>query len=131
MKVVVVTGSRDATTAQLARLERDLDAAKPDLVVVGDCPDGFHRAERRPMKSIDAAAERWCDQNGVETMRGIARWKFRGKAAGPRRNTVVALVAGALKRDTHERHTVVRLEYPGSGHGTYDCMEKLTRQGVE
>jgi hypothetical protein len=128
VRITVVTGTRDATPTQLARLVRDLEESRPELVVVGDCPDGFHKLERRPMKSIDAAAETWCDAHGIETIRGIARWRKRGKAAGPRRNQAMAVVAGALRRD---RHVVTLLAYPGSGTGTQDAMARFAKEGLE
>jgi hypothetical protein len=127
LRITVVTGTRDATPEQLARLRDALDRAKPDLVIVGDCPDRWNKDDGRRMRSIDKATEDWCELKGVETMRGIARWLRRGKAAGPRRNHYLAAVAAALLKN---ECTVSFIKYPGKGTGTLDCVGRLQDMGI-
>jgi hypothetical protein len=126
VRVTVVTGSRAATPEQLAELRSDLEAAQPELVIVGDCPDTFDEWDNRRY-SIDKATEDWCDAKGVEAMCGRARWRRRGKGAGPRRNHALAITAAGLAATGHD---VSYLDYPGNGTGTQDCVARLERAGI-
>ena len=105
MKTVIVTGGRDYEDRQ--RVWEALDAARPDLLVVGDAT------------GADAWARSWAHSRGVRLEIHAADWQVYGRRAGPLRN-------GAML-GSHPDAVVVA--FPG-GRGTADCVRQARRAGM-
>lgn len=111
---ILVTGSRawtDYNTLSKSLAIEVTNAMRSglDVVVVhGDCPTG-----------ADAMAQRFCEENDIETERHPADWSV-GKKAGPLRNQhMVDLGAD------------ICLAYPIAGsRGTLHCMKAAKTAGI-
>jgi hypothetical protein len=115
--VVVVTGSRDATTDRdwhvifnvLDRAHRD----KPiTLIVQGGA------------RGADAVAAEWAKHNDVRVMEYVADWKTQGRSAGPIRNR---LMIREQKPDVVIGFSNKPLE---QSKGTKSCLQIAGEQGV-
>ena len=82
---------------------------QPFTVVHGGCPTG-----------ADAIVDRWCRRRFYEPIVYPADWTQYGKAAGPVRNTSMALAGG----------NVCVAFNRGNSSGTVDMMEKCRRQNI-
>lgn len=115
MRIALVTGTRRDLTPEGEQFVIDqILEYGADLVIVGDCPTG-----------VDAVA-RGCSWWSVEPF--AADWNRFGKAAGPKRNRVMVLVADAYR---HEHH-VETLAFPaGESRGTRNCIALAKGQGLQ
>jgi hypothetical protein len=80
--VAIVTGSRHWTDT--VALTEILDELAPAMVIQG----GAEGADRQ--------SREWCDRTGVPCIEVPALWTAHGKAAGPKRNTLMLRVAKTL-----------------------------------
>lgn len=115
--VVVVTGSRDATTDQ-------------DYHVIFNVLDRVHR--NRPITLIvqggangaDALAEEWARKNDVRVVTYAADWDKHGRAAGPIRNRTMIR---EQKPDVVVGFSNKALE---ASKGTKSCLQIAGEQGI-
>lgn len=68
---------------------------------------------------IDALAATWAKSRGLRHTRVPADWKKHGKAAGPKRNRIMAQLADAL------------IAIPGAGTGTRSMIREAERCDLE
>lgn len=119
---VIVTGWRDWPRegkyfiwAELDRLRSrfglDYWPAGAVTIAQGECPYG----------GVDLWAKEWAEFHHQLVDPFPAEWDKLGKAAGPRRNTVMVGNGANLC-----------LGFPGpNSKGTWDCLEKATNAGIE
>lgn len=116
---VIITGSRNwegqwaeqricAVLRALEILSETVDN-RPITWVHGGCPIG-----------ADAIADRWCRRRMYEPVVYEADWAKLGKAAGPIRNTNMALAGGDVCVGFNR----------GNSNGTVDMMEKARRHNI-
>lgn len=128
MKVVVITGSRHWDNR--AAIERVMIGA--ECLIVGDCPD--QRGPRlikqgAAIRSADAIATLIAKEWDIIAVVCEADWEKYGRAAGPRRNRVIAQEA-VKARDAEldvECHAFFWDGNPSSG--TADCTRALESAG--
>lgn len=104
---LLVTGSRFYSRGEMVwgALEQ-VRSRHPGLhLLVGDCPTG-----------VDAMALAWAREQGVPVQVVEADWKQYGRAAGPKRNEVMA-----------KRRPNLVLVFPG-GAGTTDMLRRARRR---
>jgi len=115
---VIVCGSRDWEGIHAAnRIHHVLDAVEvmayqlrsPLTFVHGGCPTG-----------ADAICDRWCRRRGYEPVIFAANWAKLGNAAGPIRNSAVAISGGDM---------CIGFLKDNSG-GTIDMMGKAKANGI-
>jgi hypothetical protein len=70
-------------------------------------------------RGVDKLGERWARAHGVPVDRYPAQWDRDGKAAGYKRNTVMAILADAL----------IAL-WDGKSRGTKHMIDEATRRGL-
>lgn len=103
--IVIICGSRGFIDYEF--INRHLDHffknQKPDEIIHGDCKD-----------SADMCAKRYAEENGIKCTPYPAEWKKYGKAAGPIRNTTMAVVG------TH------CIGFNAGTDGTTDMLKKAT-----
>jgi hypothetical protein len=113
---VIATGWRD--WPELRRdwvwLHLDESVLPPDgdrlVLVHGQCPKG----------GADLWAEEWAHRRGFAVERHPADWDRFGKAAGPKRNSLMVSLGGDLC-----------VAFPGPGStGTWDCVRKAADAGM-
>lgn len=104
---LIVCGGRDFDAAAWAW--DVLDWLAPSLVIHGDCRTG-----------ADRIAHEWAVDRGVDVVTVPALWKPHGRAAGPRRNKLMARlgIADAV------------LAFPG-GKGTASMVHEARRAGLK
>ena len=115
MKAIIVCGSREWGDSHL--ICKTLEAAKPNLVIHGDC------------RGADRIAGNWATNSDIASVLAIpAQWKTHGRSAGPRRN---AEMLGALLefRDRGYDVAVHAFLLPTS-RGTRDMLAKARAAGV-
>lgn len=103
---VLVCGGRDYDDRD--RVYAELDALRPSFVMAGDAT------------GADRLATLWVVSRRVDHEFFFARWKTRGKAAGPIRN----------QRMLDEGKPDLVLAFPG-GRGTADMVARARKAGVE
>lgn len=122
---VIVTGWRDWPEAGKWFVWRELDQLRWRIkcevphglplggivIVEGECPYG----------GVDLFAKQWAEDRGQLVDPFPADWDGLGKAAGPRRNTVMV---------GHGADLCIGFPGPGS-NGTWDCLKKATTAGIE
>jgi hypothetical protein len=108
MKVVVVTGSRDWSDAEL--LGRTLAAYHPDLIVEGGA------------RGADTLAREWAHGAGIHCVTMPADWDRWGKSAGARRNIEM------LER--YPNALVIAFPLPSS-KGTWHCVFEARKREHE
>lgn len=106
MTFVGVCGGRDFTDAELVARVMSANTTKGDAVVHGDA------------RGLDRLADQWAVSNGLHVIRIPALWVAFRKAAGPRRNAVIAALP--------LRKLVV---FPG-GNGTRDMFGRAVEAGI-
>lgn len=115
---VITTGSRDwegpwgehRIHAVLRSLEIVAGTIDQNLQIVhGGCPTG-----------ADAIVDRWCRRRFYEPIVYEAKWAEYGNAAGPIRNSNMALAGGDVCVAFNR----------GNSQGTVDMMEKARRQNI-
>lgn len=113
---VVCTGWRDWPESNKYWIWQHLDdtiliVASGDAVIVhGQCPKG----------GADLWVEQWAHARGMKVERHPADWDRYGKAAGPKRNTLMVSLG-----------VNVCYAFPGPGsRGTWDCMQKASEAGA-
>ncbi len=108
-RALLVTGSRSLEDWGLVKAE--LEAERPNIVIVGDCPTG-----------VDAFTRVWCICQSVTCRVYKADWRKHGRAAGPLRNSEM------VRRAVELGATV--LAFPRGGPGTRDCIFQAKRAGL-
>jgi hypothetical protein len=111
-RVFVVTGSRESAYSLCELVGFTLYLAKPEFLILGDCPTG-----------VDAYAKAWAILAGVRYERHIADW--RGplrKKAGPARNGKMVARGVLLEAEV--------IAFPRRGPGTRDCMKQASAAGL-
>jgi len=107
-RCAIVTGGRDYDNR--ARVDVTLDRFKPDLVIEGGAT------------GADQLAREWAEDRGVHHAIVPALWKKLDRAAGPKRNTVMAEILKALETSGCE---CVVYAFPGN-RGTASCVSIAT-----
>lgn len=106
---LLVAGSR--TWKDRDAVRDYLNVAKPDLLIVGDCPTG-----------ADLFAREWGEDRHVPMAINYALWKQEGKAAGPKRNERMFLY--------DKPELVVCFRSNGMSPGTDDVIRRAKMLGV-
>lgn len=115
MKAVIITGSRHWHNSRAAISAVQAACSDARIIIHGDCNSG-----------IDAIAERLTHSG--EALPMPAQWGRHGRAAGPRRNAQMVIVAEALRECgwSVECHA-----FPGpSSKGTWDMVRKCKAAGI-
>jgi hypothetical protein len=126
MPVILVTGSRNLR--EQALVFDALTARAPDLVLVGDCPDGADRFARAWCLRNGVRAEIYCasrephDWPSLSTVFLVSDWRVDGRKAGPLRNAPMVKRAAELGASA--------LAFPRGGPGTAGCIRLARAAGL-
>ena len=114
MNICIVTGTRRNTRKRV--VSHWLAMLSPDLVIVGDAA------------GVDAEAREFCHARGIDCIIVPAHWQKHGKAAGPRRNQIMAGL-GRLFQDRGD--DVVYGAFPDEDSvGTHDAARRFEEAGI-
>lgn len=109
MRIALVTGTR--TDNRDGVISDALRRYGPDFVLVGDAT------------GVDAETAYACQRYGWDHAIAPALWGKYDKAAGPRRNDLLAFLAAAVAAYTASEPTVFAVPW-GEARGTNDCAKR-------
>jgi len=115
-KILIVTGTRHGVHGErLAALR--FEVLHADLVIHGDGT------------GVDRDARTIARNNGIQDLCAWANWAKHTDDAGPIRNSWMAAVGGAFKRDGH--HVRFAAFPDPDSSGTWDTVNKLKAETIE